>query len=235
MADYTVKGFDVASVNRDNRGRRIDWRAVGAAKEVDFCGIRVLDGSLDDLDGEYNCNGAASIGLPFLPYQPFYPRVDAKLQARLFADRIRSLGVKRAAGDFEVHSNMPPNEYLKLAAVYVNEFEQAAGIPMTMYTSVWFGETFVGALLKGRDLWISNPYTPNKPNLPANVTTWRIWQDSWNSSFTGIYDRTVDSDVWNGTLDQMRAWFGAQDPPPLTLEQRVERLEAQARARGWNV
>lgn len=89
MADYTVKGFDVASVNRDNRGRRIDWRAVGAAKEVDFCGIRVLDGSLDDLDGEYNCNGAASIGLPFLPYQPFYPRVDAKLQARLFAGRVK--------------------------------------------------------------------------------------------------------------------------------------------------
>lgn len=222
---YGVRGFDIAEVNRDNRGRRIDWKAVGEAGEVQFCGIRVLDGALDDLDGEYNCNGAVSIGLPFLPYQPFYPRVDAKLQARLFADRIRSLGVKRAAGDFEVHSNLPPNEYLKLAAVYVNEFEQVSGLPMTMYTGVWFGEVFVLPLLKGRDLWISNPYTPNRPNLPAGITKWRIWQDAWNKSFAGIFDPTVDSDVWNGTYDELLAWFGVEGaepaPVPATARMRV--------------
>src|SRR5690606_31160028 len=77
---YSVRGFDVAEVNRDNRGRRIDWKAVGEAGEVQFCGIRVLDGKRPDADGDYNCEGAASIGLPFLPYQPFYPRIDAKEQ-----------------------------------------------------------------------------------------------------------------------------------------------------------
>jgi GH25 family lysozyme M1 (1,4-beta-N-acetylmuramidase) len=231
----SVKGFDVAVVNRGRNGQRIDWQQVKDAGEADFCCIRVLDGLLIDEDGEYNCNGAVSIGLPFLVYQPYYPQRDARTQARMLAAWVNNIGGVRAAGDFEISSGVEPRDYLNLAKIYINEFEQLAGQEMTIYTSPWFGTKYLQGAVSKRPLWVANPYS-QRPSLPKGWKTWVLWQDAWNRSWKGITDPTVDHDVWNGTLDEMRAWFGVQtQPAPLTIDQRLDRLEQQARAHGWSV
>jgi GH25 family lysozyme M1 (1,4-beta-N-acetylmuramidase) len=235
MEQYAVKGFDVAVVNRGRNGQRIDWQQVKGAGEADFCLIRVLDGLLIDADGEYNCDGAASIGLPFGVYQPFYPQRDARTQARLAAAWVKNAGNVRAAGDFEIAGGVEPEEYLSLARMYVTEFEQLSGQKMTIYTGSWFGSYFLQGAFADRPLWVANPYN-TKPSLPKGWKSWTIWQDAWNVSWKGIFDSTVDRNRWNGTLDEMRAWFGVRpDPTPLSLEERVARLEQQARAHGWSV
>lgn len=224
-------GFDISVMNRDNLGRRVDWAAVGQAGQADFCGVRVLDGKLKDADGEYNVSGAISINIPHFVYQPFYPAVNARDQAREFAAVVKETGTV-GAGDFEKSQGLEPSIYGPLSEVYVNEFEQAAGQAMLIYSGPWFAETYLSKILPGRDLWIANPYN-FKPSLPKGVKTWKVWQDAWNVSFIGIFDKTVCRDRFNGTMDEMRAYF--KHSPVVTLEQRLTRLETVARSKGWEV
>lgn len=233
MTEFAVKGFDVSNQNRGKAGQRIDWSVVGEAGEVDFCGIRLMDGLLYESDADYNRKGAESIAMPHLGYQAAYPWRDPVQQAREFAAAVKD-GPYRAAGDLERNGGLSPADYLKWAWAYVNEFEQAAGRQMVIYTGPWFGSTFLQGAFASRPLWIANPYNA-KPSLPKGWSTWVIWQYSWIKSFKGIYDTTVDGDYFNGSLDDMRAFFGVTGPAPLSLAQRVERLEAAAVEHGWSL
>jgi GH25 family lysozyme M1 (1,4-beta-N-acetylmuramidase) len=225
-------GFDVSRMNRDNLGRKIDWDRVSEAGEVDFCIIRMLDGSIPDVDGQYNMDGAGRISLPFAVYQPFYPNIGARLQAQLLASIVKDTHIV-AAGDFEISSGLTPTVYNPLAYAYVNEYEQLTGKGMLMYSGPWFADTYLTGLLPSRNVWIANPYNL-KPTMPKGVISWVLWQDAWNVSFAGIYDTTVCRDRFNGVPADAREFFGSSANPK-TIEQRLSTLEDQARAHGWEI
>ncbi len=86
-----------------------------------------------------------------------------------------------------------------------------------------------------------NAYPPqgSQPALPAPWSSWTIWQTSSRmkpAEFQGtIYDHQYDWNLMNfSTVEEMLAWAG-KGQQVATLEERVAKLEAEARAHGWDV
>lgn len=78
-----------------------------------------------------------------------------------------------------------------------------------------------------------------KPALPAPWSSWTIWQTSSRMKpveFKGtVYDHQYDWNLMNfNTVSEMLSWAG-RGPHVATLEERVAKLEVEARARGWEV
>jgi len=76
---------------------------------------------------------------------------------------------------------------------------------------------------------------------PKYWDEWDFWQfqaDSVKDGHAyGLGCDAIDLDYWQGTEDELKVWCGLQpvQVPPVTLEDRVARLEIEARARGWPV
>lgn len=96
---------------------------------------------------------------------------------------------------------------------------------------------------------IRGKYAPSipGPSLPDGAKTWRFWQFSGDKFLLpGIFAdenrrrlSPTDLNFFNGTLAELRAFFGVTDAPaPVeakTLAERVTALETEARAKGWQV
>ena len=65
------------------------------------------------------------------------------------------------------------------------------------------------------------------PGLPDGIDSWKLWQFSADGngqgSKHGVTSTDVDLDVFNGTLEEMKAWASVEEEPSLTLE----RLDAE--------
>jgi lysozyme len=78
-------------------------------------------------------------------------------------------------------------------------------------------------------LWIAYPAAA--PIWPAPWTTWLFWQYSWKGDglLYGAESLEMDMNYFQGDSAKLHATFGgvspAPAPAPLTLEQRVKRLE----------
>jgi lysozyme len=85
--------------------------------------------------------------------------------------------------------------------------------------------------------------TGSKTGAPPPWKEWEIWQYSDKASNAayggdGAESQFMDLDVFNGTEEELRAKYGSQvvtTPPILTIDERVARLETEARLKGWNV
>ena len=89
-------------------------------------------------------------------------------------------------------------------------------------------------------LWIAQYNAIIKqPALPIDWKDWLIWQWSADGNLRGAefgaQSKSIDLNRFNGDEAAFLAWSGQVTPPPptLTLEQRVERIEKEARAHGW--
>lgn len=86
------------------------------------------------------------------------------------------------------------------------------------------------AIINNHDIAIAwYPYIPflkleKGPSLPAGVTNWKIWQygagdvplvPGYNEGFDyGSWRHGIDLDVFNGTIEDMRAWCGIDAVEP---------------------
>lgn len=132
--------------------------------------------------------------------------------------------------------------------------------PAVLYTRASFIHGFARPMLTwvcGYPLWLAHyPYNTTRvrttwdvfktqykpsisaPSLPSGCTKWAFWQFTGDKFYLPGVDTPLDVDYYNGTIEELRAFakIAPLPPPPvLTLEQRVARLEAEARARGWNI
>lgn len=116
-----------------------------------------------------------------------------------------------------------------------------------LYTNPDVYENFLkiyGDWPDNEELWLGQYWwfpSPNKnPGLPAGRSEWTFWQytDKGNGPLYGVARPTAcDLDVFNGTVDDLRAWVGIQPtlpppPEPLTLEERVTELEVAVFGKG---
>lgn len=88
------------------------------------------------------------------------------------------------------------------------------------------------------DLWVANYTIKPDPLLPVGWKKWKIWQYSESGIVPGVANESkTDLDLFNGTLQELMEYAGVSTPVdvPSGVVQRLEVLEREARAHGWNI
>ena len=117
------------------------------------------------------------------------------------------------------------------------------GLRPIIYTRASWWNIYVkhAALWKQYDLWTAHYTTLPKPLIPVDWSKHLIHQYSADGNLRGAefgaQSKSIDLNRFNGDEAAFLAWSGQTAPPPpaLTIEQRVDRLEAEGRAHGWSV
>lgn len=178
-----------------------------------------------------------------LPRAAFYyqdnrfPGLD---QAKFFLSLLRDDPPEGAyIVDFEDRTNLPTNPktvngHLWNGLTYL--LNETNKFP-TIYTSpdYWVNYGNTNSAWAQFPLHIAN-YRVLTPTIPAPWKKARMWQftDRGEGGVYGVEAKGIDLDYFMGTEDEFKAEFGITTPPPapLTIEQRVEKLEACAKSVG---
>jgi GH25 family lysozyme M1 (1,4-beta-N-acetylmuramidase) len=180
------------------------------------------------------------IHFPYYVYTPYSPGAVnwAWLKAHLPA------GVKRIAVDIEVkRPDYPAWAYAAQVYQFLDDV-QMYGLKPVIYTGAWFLDTLDSWPAYVEYWWARYPYALYPPDSqritwaelrvkldalgwnPACTTgTCHLWQCSGDRyKLPGMNDRVADINVWDGTLNELRAWVGDNVEDEPTLEEKVEAL-----------
>jgi lysozyme len=74
-------------------------------------------------------------------------------------------------------------------------------------------------------------------NYPMPWKKWTFWQYTGNGNGPqyGSTGLSMDMNYFNGTIEELKIFAGTTPPPVQTLEQRVSKLEQEAKTHGWNI
>jgi GH25 family lysozyme M1 (1,4-beta-N-acetylmuramidase) len=199
-----VKGIDVSYYEAS-----VDWPAVHAAG-VDFTFIRATDG-LQYIDPTFPgyWDGAKSAGVIRGAYQFFRPAEDPVAQADLLLSKIGTIepGDLPPVIDVEVSGGLTTAQVAAAVHAWVDRVTAAIGRPPIVYAGLYsWHDLTANADLTSSPLWVAQYTSAACPDIPAPWTQWRFWQDSSTGSVDGIPGSTLDLDVFDGTLDDLRAF-----------------------------
>ena len=214
----TVPGIDVSYWDSG-----IDWPKVRATgQRYVFVkateAITYKDPTFDD-----NWLGAKSAGLLRGAYHFFRCNVDAKKQADYFIDYVKTLnddGELPPVLDLETPDGQRKEKIIPAAKIWLDRVEAVFGKKPIIYSGQFFLQDFfseVGggppAWAKDYPLWLAqypNQYVPGmQPFLPRGWFKWTFWQYSEKGRVNGI-NANVDLDVFNGSLEDLYKFAGAQ-------------------------
>ena len=130
----------------------------------------------------------------------------------------------------------------------VNRLHEKLDIWPIVYTRATFWDPSVAPhpLWSTLDLWAARynlsligPWSDGACKF-RDWTDWKLWQFSADGNGRGAeFGSTADSvdlNYFNGDEAALRQWAGLEPTPPVvTLEDRVGKLETEARARGWEI
>jgi hypothetical protein len=83
----------------------------------------------------------------------------------------------------------------------------------------------------------------NSPALPTGSTKWKFWQFTGDKFILPGCESLLDINYFNGELADLKKFVGNETTTPpinttptsLTIEERLAKLEAEARSHGWSV
>ena len=205
-----VYGVDVSGY----QGSSINWSTVKAAGRV-FAFAKATEGTgFIDSSFAHNWPGMRNAGVLRGAYHFFRPGTDGAAQADYFVNQIDAQG-GLAAGDLppvadvEVSDNVSAATVIARLHAFLDRVQARTGRVPLIYTANFFWGDYLGnPNFSGYPLWVAN-YGPSCPYLPNAFTQWKFWQYADNASVSGI--GSVDGDMFNGTLDELRAWAGGGD------------------------
>ncbi len=214
MVEPSLRGCTVGSVvhgiDVSEWQGSILWREV-AKEGNEFAFIRVSDGTAHpDATFSNNWSEARAAGLVRGAYQHFRPGQDAVAQARLMIDMVGGLEVDDLppALDVEADDGLSPSEVSDRIEQWLGEVESALGVKPIVYSGKSFWEENVGSAdFDDHPLWLPSWYPSfqgNCPSTPVPWSNWRFWQWTSSGQVAGI-SGDVDRDIFNGTLDELRA------------------------------
>jgi MYXO-CTERM domain-containing protein len=198
----TVPGIDVSEYQRT-----IDWDA--ASTVLSFAIARINDGHHMDPQFANNWAQIKAHGLVRGAYQFYEPTVDPGYQADVVVQAVGQLG----DGDLPVTLDVEWTTGTPNAAAiqtWVDRVTAGTGkIPM-IYTAGGYWNAYFSTEFGNLDLWVAN-WGVSCPSLPSSWTGFRFWQPG-GGPVPGIAGN-VDMDVFNGTLDELKAFasYGAGD------------------------
>jgi len=224
----TVPGIDVSYWNAG-----IDWPKVRATGQR-FVFVKATESSsYKDPTFDDNWLGAKSAGLLRGTYHFFRCNVDAKKQADSFIDYVKSFhddGELPPVLDIETHDGQRRDKIIPAARTWLDRVEAVFDRKPIIYSGKFFLQDYFSEIgggppswTKDHALWLAqypDQYNPGmEPFLPRGWFHWTFWQYSEKGIVNGINSK-VDLNVFNGTLEELYRFAGAQPvtdtalPPP---------------------
>ena len=229
----TVPGIDVSYWDAG-----IDWPKVRATSQR-FVFVKATEGdSYADPTFDDNWRGAKPAGLLRGAYHFFRSNVDPKKQATKFIDYVKSMkddGELPPVLDLETPDGQTKEKIISRAKTWLDLVEAAFGRKPIIYSGQFFLQDHFSeagggppAWAKDYPLWIAqypNIYVEgSQPFLPRGWFKWIFWQYSEKGVVNGI-NAKVDLDVFNGTLEELYRFAGAQ---PITEKPQTPQKHAVA-------
>jgi lysozyme len=246
-------GVDLSYCNEVNP----DGYAVMKTGGVRFAYIKVTQGVriYDNLFESHWANSKAA-GILRGVYHMYEPLASSDDQVNFLKSHYPADSELPLALDVEIDLQATNDYLIKDIGNFLKLAEQTFQRRPIIYTGSWWWEPNMSPTpgwAAGYDFWLASyPYAPGKveitweqlPNyLPSG---WvqpvsggrkaRIWQFSGDKfSLPGVQG-ALDLNMFDGDEAALRAWAGVA-PLPITptMEERLAKLEAEARAHGWNV
>jgi GH25 family lysozyme M1 (1,4-beta-N-acetylmuramidase) len=157
-----------------------------------------------------------------------------KDQADLFLELVRDKGFHFLALDFErsgkfrvdwttelKRDNILSEQFAEDAQQWLSYVDEQAPQTVMIYTNQPLYQEWLRPIegMRKWPLWIAQyhaiPNRDGEPDLPEGVTDWRIWQYSADGNMKGkeygVGSKSIDLNVYNGTLDEMRRWLEFED------------------------
>ena len=206
-----VYGMDVSSYETS-----IDWPTAKDAG-IAFAFIRVSDG-LQYRDPKFAryWEGASAAGVMRGAYQFFRPAQDPIAQADLLLEAIspRLPDDLPPVIDVETTGGLAPSEVEAAVRAWVDHVTAAIGRQPIIYAGYYSWQDYTGnANLTSSPLWHAQYTNAPCPNIPTPWTRWTFWQYTSTGTVPSVTGELTDLDVFNGSLDDLRA-FAANAPEP---------------------
>ena len=221
-----ARGLDVSQVQG-----KIDWAAVKGAG-FDWVIVKCTEGAhYTDPQFRANVLGARAAGLLVGAYHFLTSQAPVADQARAFGEAASGVALDLPpVVDFEYPppDKWTPGQGLALTARCLDMCRRVRdmGYAPVVYTYPYFAGALppspeLTALVAEFGLWIASyhnekhePGEADVPTLPKPWTRWTFWQWSGDkgTSVPGVAG-VVDHDVYNGTVDELKAWLGTLDNP----------------------
>ena len=216
----TVPGIDVSYWDAG-----IDWPKVRATGQR-FVFVKATEGeTFTDQTFDDNWVGAKKAGLLRGAYCFFHPKMDAKKQSQHFIDVVKAMnddGELPHVLDLEAHDGQTKDKIISRAKIWLDEVEGAFGRKPIIYSGQYFLQDYFSEAgggpptwAKDYSLWLAqypNNYVDGiQPYLPHGWFKWTFWQYSDKGVVNGI-NAAVDLNVFNGTLEDLYKFAGAQPP-----------------------
>jgi len=202
--------------------------------KVKFIGIRATV-SWGYVDPKFQRNWALA-KLPRLAYHVIYPGEDARRQTDHFLSIVKPGEHDRLVLDMELdHGYNKTRITDTLEQCLVKLWDETGRYPVIYSRASWVNQFLDVSRLPKLDWWLagyrkplpSPLYTPEAtppPALPKGVDNWLIHQtaERGNGSAVGVVSHYVDTNRFNGTLEELRAYFGLDEEVPPEPEPPVE-------------
>ena len=234
MDDRYLHGIDVSKWQKT-----IGWPRVKVGPYGNFAYIKACEAMYTDIQFDINWKAAKDVGVPRGAYFFFRPTVDITKQVEYFYNLIREdIGELRPSIDLEDAAGLTPTVFLEKFIIALNLLESNLGVAPVVYTSksFWNAHLMAGKIktkdysfLKKYPLWVAHYNAFITEPLSPNDFEWGMWQYSSTGNVDGI-STPVDL---NRMLKSKQDRFFLPNNIPLTLEQRVNRLEILAKEKGW--
>jgi len=182
----------------------------------------------------------AHITKPRLAYHVIYPGEIASKQADHFLNIVRPEANDRLVLDMELdHGYSKARITDTLLECVELLLENTGRYPIIYSRASWINQFVDVSRLPKLDWWLAgylkplpNPFYTKEatppPALPNGVNSWLIHQtaEKGNGSAVGVVSHYVDTNRFNGTLEQLRAYFGLgeetpEPEPPVEVEDKL--------------
>ena len=216
---HLPSGVDVSGYQRPG-GAAIDWHEVKTDGQS-FAVVKASEGTdwVNDFAAE-DVDKAAAAGLKVGAYHYARPGMDARAQARHFADQLKNFPGSSLPPvlDIEVDEGKSPKELTASTHDFLDELESRSGQKPMVYTYPYFWLHNMGNATDFAQypLWLA-AYQNTAPKPVGGWSELAMWQRTGTGRVGGITGN-VDLNVFNGTPDQLTGFQPGGHLDGVTIE-----------------
>lgn len=209
-ANITTPGIDVSKFQQNTA-----WPAV-AGSGYAFAFVKYSEAT-SYTNSSFGSDWAAAKAAGILrgAYHFFHPDVDAVAQANFFLAHIAKFGAGELPPVIDVETGTDMNQIGAGVSAWIDTVTAATGKRPLVYVSSGFWRVPASYGIESKaDLWVAqypaaqpSAGGPWCPNVTGAWTTWKFWQH-WDKGQVPGVSGGCDVDVFNGSVDDLRAYAG---------------------------